>query len=146
MVRTPPPSAAAAARKPEMVFEGYPDAAAIFAAVKTAVAKAGGGETKVGKSQIAFRRDLAFAWVWRPGRYLRGKVAPLVVSIRLGRRDASTRWKQIFEPYPGRFMHHLELRSREEVDGEVQDWLTEARGLAVKKPRARRADSIRDLA
>lgn len=35
-------------------------------------------EIWVTKSQISFRRHKAFAWVWIPGKYLQGKVAPLV--------------------------------------------------------------------
>ena len=34
------------------------------------------------------------------------------------------------EPYPGRFTHHLELFSLEEVDEEVENWLNEAWQLA----------------
>ena len=43
-----------------------------------------------------------------------------------GGRDHSPRWKQVVEPAPGRFTHHLELRSVDEVDDEVGGWLREA--------------------
>jgi hypothetical protein len=46
------------------------------------------------------------------------------------RRDGSPRWKQVVEPAPGRFMHHLELCTGVELDGEVLGWLREARGTA----------------
>jgi hypothetical protein len=54
-----------------------------------------------------------------------------VLTVGLRRRDGSPRWKQIVEPYPGRFTHHLELRSPGEVDAEVEAWLREAWGLAA---------------
>ena len=47
----------------------------------------------------------------------------------MGRRGQGSylpRWKQIVEPAPGRFMHHLEPYAREELDGEVAAWLREA--------------------
>lgn len=61
-----------------------------------------------------------------PGKYLRGKHAPLVLSVALQRRDRSPRWKEIIEPTPGRFTHHLELFSSTEIDSEVSCWLAEA--------------------
>jgi hypothetical protein len=83
-------------------------------------------ELCVTKSQVAFRRSRAFAWAWMPGSYLRGKHAPLVLTISLQRRDSSPRWKEIVEPRPGRFTHHLELYSSDEIDDEVRAWLQEA--------------------
>jgi hypothetical protein len=81
---------------------------------------------RVSKSQIAFCRSKDFAWVWIPDRYLHGRPAPLVLSLSFAERNNSPRWKEIVEPYPGRFMHHLELRSEAEIDGEVKGWIREA--------------------
>jgi len=91
-----------------------------------AVAELGPVELRVSRSQIAFRRRIAFAWAWIPGRYFRGAHAPLVLSISLRRRDPSSRWKEIVEPAPGRFMHHLELMSKGDIDEKVMTWLQEA--------------------
>jgi hypothetical protein len=81
---------------------------------------------RVTKSQVAFWRRSAFAWAWMPGKYLRRKTAPLVLTVGLRRRDTSPRWKQIVEPHPGRYTHHLELYSVEQIDDEVKSWLQEA--------------------
>mgnify|MGYP001765576653 CR=1 FL=1 len=78
------------------------------------------------KSQVAFRRRRAFAWVWMPGIYLRRPAAPLVLTVALSRRDDSARWKQVVEPAPGRFVHHLELYAPKDLDDEVAAWLGEA--------------------
>lgn len=80
-------------------------------------------EIRVTKSQIAFHRNRIFAWAWMPGKYLHGKVAPLVLTIPFPKQDPSQRWKEIVEPAPGRFMHLLELISIEENDSEVIEWL-----------------------
>jgi hypothetical protein len=82
---------------------------------------------RVSKSQVAFRRKRAFAWAWIPGKYLRGRhVAPLVLTLSLHRREPSSRWKEIVEPEPGRFTHHLEIYSPEDIDHLVLGWIREA--------------------
>ena len=108
-------------------FAGQEEARRIFDALSAAVEAVGPSEVRVSKSQVAFWRQRAFAWAWAPGKYLRGRdLAPLVLTVALRRRDSSPRWKEIVEPRPGRFTHHLELRSAAEVDGEVSAWLREA--------------------
>ena len=106
----------------EDLFAGRPEAGRLH----EAVARIGPAATRPGKSQIGFRRRRGFAWTWRPDLYLSGQPAPLVLSVALPRRDPSPRWKEVVEPAPGRFMHHLELRRPDEVDAEVEAWLREA--------------------
>ena len=115
----------------EQFFAGHEDSAVIFDALRRAVAAIGPAELRVSKSQISFRHRKAFAWAWMPAMYLRGPRPPLVLTVALRRRDASPRWKEVVEPYPGRFIHHLELRSAAEVDDEVRAWLREAWALAA---------------
>jgi hypothetical protein len=81
---------------------------------------------RVTKSQVAFRRNKAFAWAWTPDRYLHGKHAPLVLTLGFPYRDGSPRWKEIVEPKPGRFTHHLELYSTTDIDDEVRTKLRAA--------------------
>jgi hypothetical protein len=115
---------------PEQFFEGDEAGMRLFEAVRQAVDACGPSDINVSKSQIAFRRKKGFAWAWRPGMYLRGKRPPLVLTIGLHRRDPSPRWKQVVEPYPGRFIHHLELYSERDLDEEMQAVLAEAWALA----------------
>ena len=106
-------------------FAGHPDGAAVAAAVVEAVEATGPHTTAAGRSQVAFRRRVAFAWLWRPGQYVRSEV-PAVLSVALPARDGSPRWKEVVQPSPGRWMHHLELTRPEEVDDEVRGWLRTA--------------------
>lgn len=106
-------------------FAGYDESKPLFEALRRVIDDLGPVELRVTKSQIAFRRAparrrTAFAWVWLPARYLRGRSAPLVLTLGFRQRDASPRWKEIVEPYPGRFTHHLELWSLAEIDDEVR--------------------------
>jgi hypothetical protein len=98
----------------------------LFAAVAEAIAEIGPATVHASKSQIAFRRQRNFAWVWMPGKYLRRKTAPLVLTLSFAMRSESPRWKEIVEPQPGRFTHHLELYDVEDVDDEVRGWLRQA--------------------
>jgi hypothetical protein len=112
-------------------FAGYDESRPIFDALRAAVEAIGPVELRVSKSQIAFRRRAAFAWAWIPNRYLRGRRAPLVLSVSFAYRHPSPRWKEIVEPAKRRFMHHLELHAAADVDNEVCGWLAEAWTAAV---------------
>lgn len=107
-------------------FAGQDASKRLFETLRRSVESFGPVEIKVTKSQIAFRRHKAFAWAWMPGKYLHGKTAPLVLTLALCKRDTSPRWKEIVAPRPGRFTHHLELYSNDDIDEEVHGWLREA--------------------
>ena len=111
-------------------FEEAEGAREIFDAIHAAVLNFGAAELRIDKGQVSFRRRIAFAWVWVPGRYLKGNRRPLVLTLGLRRRDPSPRWKQVVEPYPGRFVHHMEMTTPADVDGEVRALLAEAWSLA----------------
>ena len=94
----------------------------LYAAVRREVEAIGEASIRVSKSQIAFRRRRTFASVWMPGQYLKDSTAPLLLTIFLRWRDPSPRWKEIVEPAPGQFTHHLELNDTADIDQDVSDW------------------------
>jgi hypothetical protein len=104
-------------------FSGQDESRKLFEALFAIVEAIGPTELRVTKSQVAFCRRKAFAWAWMPGQYLHRKCAPLVLTLGFRYRDTSPRWKEIVEPSPGRFTHHLELYSVADLDGEVYQWL-----------------------
>jgi hypothetical protein len=107
-------------------FAGRPVARDAFRRVRSVLEAAGGCTVRVSRSQVAFRRRRGFAYLWRPGQYLRSPSAEVVLSIALGRRDPSPRWKEVAHPAGGHWMHHLEVHDPAEIDAEVEDWLREA--------------------
>ena len=107
-------------------FEGREESRQLFEVLFKEMEALGGVKIRVTKSQVAFYRQKTFAWTWIPSRYLRGKVAQLVLTISLRHHDPSPRWKEIVEPTPGRFTHHLELYSTDDIDDEVRAWMKEA--------------------
>jgi hypothetical protein len=107
-------------------FSGRDLSRQIFDALRSAIDDLGASNLRVSKSQVAFQRRKSFAWAWIPGMYLRGDRAPLVLTLSLRRKASSQRWKQVVEPSKGRYTHHLELRSPDDIDDEVRAWLHEA--------------------
>ena len=107
-------------------FAGHADSWQLFEVLRSAIEDLGPVEMRITKSEVAFCRKKAFAWAWTPGRYLHGKHALLVLTLGFRQRDASPRWKEIVEPKPGRFTHHLELHSTTDIDDEVRTWLQAA--------------------
>jgi hypothetical protein len=114
----------------ERFFADHPVGVSVFERVSRAVSPAGPVTVRVSLSQVSFRRTRGFAYLWLPGMYLSRPGAEVVLSIALGRQDTSPRWKQVVSPSPGAWMHHLEISSPEDVDGEVVGWLLEAAGRA----------------
>jgi hypothetical protein len=111
---------------PEEHVAGHPVALAFLGAVREVIDRLGGAEIRTTKSQIAFRRRRGFAYLWLPGRYLTSPAADVVLSIVLGRRDESPRWKEVAHPSPTQWIHHLEVPDSAQIDAEVADWLREA--------------------
>lgn len=114
-----------AERGPEDLFAGFPRGLAVCRAVQEAVRTLGEATVDVTRSQVAFRRRRGFAYVWRPGQYVRSDV-PAVLSLALPREVASGRFKEVVHPSAAVWMHHLELHDPAELDHEVLGWLAEA--------------------
>lgn len=111
-------------------FQDHEDSRPLCEALLDMAHTLGPVEMTISKSQIALRNNRPFAWIWIPGKYLRGKTAVLVLSLTFRHPDPSPRWKEIVEPAAGRFMHHLELYSFDDLDDEVHAWLQLAWKLA----------------
>jgi hypothetical protein len=104
----------------------HPRSARLLDALRRALGDIGPTEEVVSRSQVAFRRRRVVVRAWVPDQYLGGDHAPLVLTFELPERDASERWKQVLEPAPGRFTHHLELWEPADLDAEVETWLRRA--------------------
>ena len=110
---------------PEDLFDGFPKTLAVCRRVEQEVAALGGATVRVTRSQVAFRRRRAFAWVWRPGQYVRSDV-PAVLTFALPREVTSDRVKEVVHPSAGTWVHHVELHDPDQVDEQVRAWLAEA--------------------
>jgi hypothetical protein len=107
-------------------FNGNDESRRLFDCLRELIETLGPVEILVRQSQVAFRRDIAFAYAWMPGKYLHGRGAPLVLTIGFRHRDTSPPWKKVVEAAPGRFTHHMEIHSQNDIDEQVCGWLQEA--------------------
>ena len=112
--------------EPEDFLDGHPGAVSVYRKLHSCLADLGPFEVRTSKSQIAFRAGRGFAYLWLPGRYLRNPRVDVVLSIALGRRLRSDRFKEVVHPAERHWMHHLELECPGQIDDEVVDWLREA--------------------
>jgi hypothetical protein len=112
-------------------FEGWEESRRLFEVLRSAVETMNAVEIRVTRSQIAFAHRKPFAWAWIPGKYLHGRGAPLVLTLVFHHKDLSPRWKEVVEPAPGRFTHHLELFSTSDIDEQARLWLQEAWAAAA---------------
>jgi hypothetical protein len=113
-----------AARAHQMLGD-HPVPMTVLERVVSIVERFGTVDIRLSKSQIALRRRYDFAYLWRPRQYL-DKGAEIVLSIALGRRDESPRFKEVVHPSPRHWLHHLEIDDPDAVDDEVVGWLREA--------------------
>lgn len=107
-------------------FNNYSQALVLYEYFLNEIKGIGSFTISVTKSQIALKRQKTFAILWIPARYLKGKFAPLVLTLSLPTRHPSTRWKEIVEISPRHYTHHLEIFSIEDIDDEVCDWVFQA--------------------
>ena len=111
---------------PEDFFAGHPRGLETFEAARSIIDRLGPNDVRVSKSQVAFGRRRGFAYVWMPGQYLAKPEAEIVLSIALGRRVPSSRFKDVVHVAPAHWMHHLEIQDLGDLDDEVEQWLREA--------------------
>lgn len=111
-------------------FAGSTSALALYRALRERLDLLGPMQIRVSSSQVAFRRRRGFAWLWCPGRWLANPGAEVVLSLALPRRDGSPRWKEVVQPTPRAWMHHLELHDPADLDDQVAGWLAEAYAAA----------------
>ena len=107
-------------------FEAAPLGAAALGWACGVVAGLGPATVRLSTAPIALRRRIGFAWLWLPGRWLAHPDAEIVLSIGLRTRLDSPRFKEVVEPYPGRWMHHLEVHRIDDLDDEAAGWLAAA--------------------
>lgn len=84
-------------------------------------------EWKVQKTQITFTNPRVFACV-----SLKWKAA-LTVTFGLPSKAESPRIIAASEPYPNRWTHHVRIRSTEEMDEKLMNWLSASYSFSQNK-------------
>lgn len=90
---------------------------------------------KEAKTQITFANKRGFAFVsFNPCRKAKDRLAVwMTVTFGLGYHKESPRIDVATEPYPGRWTHHVMVRSVDEIDEELLGWIQEAAEFSASK-------------
>jgi len=91
---------------------------------------------RVQKTQISFANKHNFAFVSLPFRKAKGCPAVyIILTFGLNRRLDHPRIMESVEPYPNRWTHHVIIKSADEIDTEIKEWINEAYHFANEKRR-----------
>lgn len=119
----------------DLLFEKQPQAFSLYKMfAEKVLSEYPDAQIKIQKSQITFSNKHQLAFVWLPIRKM--KTRPdnyIIVSFGLSYRLDSPRIVEAAEPYPNRWIHHLIIQNRSEVDTELMKWIKEAYNFAEKK-------------
>lgn len=106
---------------------GMPLESTLFEAIEQRVLAFGDVRVKHDRTQTAFVRQVQFAWASLPRR--KADAGAVMLSFGLPGRMESPRIQYAAEVAPGRWMHHMIIRSADDIDGEVAGWLEAAWAL-----------------
>ena len=119
-----------------LFFEGKPAEQALYEALEARIfSEIENVRLKASKSQISFYNRRLFACV----SFLRAKRKAdlpqhyITLTLGLDRPLDTPRAAVITEPYPNRWTHHFVLSRKEEIDGELMDWVRQAALFAAIK-------------
>jgi hypothetical protein len=107
-------------------FESFPQSYKIYLVVNEVIEALGPSSVQITKSQIRYSASHHFAYLWIPGRYQKGRVAPLVLSIPLPYVDETVDWKEVVEVRSAVYMHHKELWTSSDLDCHIVHCLRSA--------------------
>lgn len=114
---------------------GRPDAIELYYAFESMLLKHFAQvEVRVSRTQIGFFHGCGFAWAWPPRRK---SETGLGITLGLPAQVSSPRILVATEPYPGRWTHHLLLKSAQELDAEFMKWIEDAYCFAAFRCRSK---------
>jgi hypothetical protein len=111
----------------EHLFAGRPAALLLFHTIRQYILSLGPVTVEVMKTQVSFGAKTKFAWVWLPQMWIKKQPdKSVVLTFDLRRRIDDWRIKQVAEPRPGRFTHHVVIPEEPDLDSDVREWIREA--------------------
>jgi hypothetical protein len=110
-------------------FQKKPKEYKLFSEIKKSLESLGEVESKVSKTQIAFKNKRQFAWVWLPMPW--DKKRPkncIILSFAFYRQIKNYRIVQSVKTRDNTWMHHIVIQAKSDIDGVVQKYLKQAYG------------------
>ena len=111
----------------ERFFIEKPIQLELFLRINEFISSLGKVKIKATKSQILFAGKRQFAWIWMPMEW--DKKRPpnsIVLSFSLGEHIKDSQIAQAVETYPGRWMHHVIIKTETDFNVTVKRWLKDA--------------------
>jgi hypothetical protein len=108
------------------LFEKYPGALELYLSIQQFISSLGGITIETTKNQVSFGTKRKFAWIWLPQKWVRAPHDSVTLTFALHERLESPKIKEVVEPYPNRFTHHVVITSPGQFDDEVRSWLKDA--------------------
>lgn len=118
----------------EGLFSGRPESLHLFQEVRRFIESLGPVTVEATKTQVSFGAKRKFAWVWLPQIWIRKQPdISITLTIDLDRCVRHDRMRQVVEPYPGRWTHHIVIHQESDFDEDVRGWLREAYAFAQNR-------------
>lgn len=116
-----------------LFFSGHPEALALYTLLKEGLLRRYPDTLFLpAKTQISLKNAFVFGAASLPRSKSR---KGLMLTLGLPSLLDSPRVQHTSQPWPGRWTHHIFLKSPDEVDGEIWSWLDAAICFARKKHR-----------
>lgn len=111
----------------EKFFAEKPIQLKLFLRINEFISSLGQVKIKATKSQISFAGKRQFSWIWIPMEWdIKRPPNSIVLSLSLGKHIKNSQIAQVIESYPGRWMHHIIIKTEKDFNKAVQKWLKEA--------------------
>ena|SRR5688572_21706165 len=111
----------------EHLFGDRKAALKLFQHVQHYIEGLGNIKMAVAKTQVSFGTKRKFAWVWLPQMWIKKQPEnSIVLTFALDRQVRDKRIKEIVEPTPGKWTHHVVIQDRADFDDKVRSWVLEA--------------------
>jgi hypothetical protein len=111
----------------DRLFAHRPKARHLFDVVRGVVNQLGPVRIEGMKTQVSFGNGRKFAWVWLPQMWIGNQPEEsITLTFALDHRIEHPRIKEVLEPYPGRWTHHVVINVESEIDDTLRRWLRKA--------------------
>lgn len=111
----------------EKFFESWPESFKLFNLIVSYINGLGDVKMEVMKTQISFGTKRKFAWVWLPQTWINKRPdGSITLTLSLDHKVEDPQIESVVEPSPGKWTHHVVIKSAEDFTIEVKQWLKEA--------------------
>jgi hypothetical protein len=99
----------------------------LFRTVQSFIENLGEVNTEITKTQVSFGTKRKFAWVWLPQLWIKNQPKnSIVLTFALDHHIENKKIKEVVEPSPGKWTHHIVIKNSSDFNDEIKSWVEEA--------------------